>query len=105
MAERTSRGGFGRKRRRRIMTISFELPQAIEQQVRINGADLNREAKVAYLLDLYRQDRISHAQLRDALDVSFHEAEMLIKEHGAGHDISLEEFEAGRELLRKARQR
>jgi len=37
------------------------------------------------------------------LGVSFHEAERLIKERGAGHDISLEEFEAGRNLLRKAR--
>jgi hypothetical protein len=87
------------------MTISFELPQTIEQQVRTNGADLNREAKVAYLLDLYRQDRISHAQLCEALDVSFHVAERLIKEHGAGHDISATEFEAEREFLRKARQR
>ena len=87
------------------MTISFELPQNIEQQVRTNGSDLNREAKMAYLLDLYRQDRISHAQLREALDVSFHEAECLIKEHGAGHDISVEEFEAEREYLRRVRQR
>jgi hypothetical protein len=87
------------------MTIRFELPQDIEQQVRANGADLNREANVAYLLDLYRQERISHAQLREALDVSFHEAEMLIKEHGAGHDIAVAEFEAEREFLKKARQR
>jgi hypothetical protein len=85
------------------MTISFELPQTIEQQVHSDGADLNREAKVAYLLDLYRQDRISHAQLREALGVSFHEAETLIKEYGAGHDISLEEFEAERELLMETR--
>ena len=37
------------------MTISFELPQNIEQRARTNGADLNREAKVAYLIDLYRR--------------------------------------------------
>jgi len=86
------------------MTITFELPQNIEQQVCTNGTDVNREAKVAYLLDLYRQDRISHAQLREALDVSFHEAERLIKERGAGHGISVEEFEEEREFLRKARQ-
>jgi hypothetical protein len=87
------------------MTISFELPQNIEQQARSNGADLNREAKVAYLLDLYRQERITHAQLCEALDVSFHKAETLIKEHGAGHDISVSEFEKEREFPRKARQR
>ena len=32
---------------------------------------------------------ISHAQLRDALGVSFHEAEKLVKAHGAGHDMTI----------------
>ena len=85
------------------MTISFEIPQEIEQQVRTNGTDLDREARESYLLELYRQDRISHAQFRDVLGLSFHEAEKLIKEHGAGHDIPIAEFGAGREFLRKAR--
>ena len=85
------------------MNVSFEIPQDIEQQLRSEGVDPNREAREAYLVELYRQDRISHAQLRQALDVNFHEAERLIKEHKAGHDIDSEEFEAGRDLLRKAR--
>jgi predicted HTH domain antitoxin len=85
------------------MNVSFEIPQDIEQQLRSEGVDPNREAREAYLVKLYRQDRISHAQLRQALDVSFDEAERLIKEYGAGHDIDIEEFEAGRDLLRKAR--
>ncbi len=87
------------------MSVSFELPQDIESELRTNGVDPSREARELYLLALYRQDRISHAQLREALGVSFHEAERLIKEHGAGHDLPVEEFEAERELLRKARQR
>jgi predicted HTH domain antitoxin len=85
------------------MSVSFELPQDIEQELRSNGVDPSREARELYLVELYRQDRISHAQLREALDVSFHEAERLIKEHGAGHDIPFEEFKAGRDFLRKAR--
>jgi len=87
------------------MTISFELPQDIEQQTRTNGADLDREARELYLVELYRQDRISHTQLRDALGVSFHEAEKLIKDHGAGHDFPLAEFEEQRAFLRGAEQR
>ena len=85
------------------MNVNFDLPQEIEQQLRSEGVDPNREAREAYLVELYRQDRISHAQLRQALDVSFHEAERLIKQHRAGHDIDTEEFEAGRDLLKKAR--
>ena len=85
------------------MTISFELPQDIEQQIRTNGVDLDREERELYLVELYRQDRISHSQLRDALGVSFHEAEKLIKDHGAGHDFPLEEFVEQRAFLCGAR--
>ncbi len=82
------------------MTISFELPSEIEQQIRTNGVDLDREARELYLIELYRQERISHAQLRDALGVSFHEAERLIKAHAAGRDFPLDEFEEQRAFLR-----
>lgn len=84
------------------MVISFELPQEIEQQVRTNGADLEREARELYLVELYRQDRISHAQLRDALGISFHEAEKIIMDHRAGHDFPIDEFEEQRAFLRGA---
>ena len=81
------------------MIIRFEIPPDIEQQIRTDGVDLDREARELYLLELYRQDRISHTQLRDALGVSFHEAERLIKDHGAGHDFPLDEFEEQRAFL------
>ena len=41
------------------MNISFELPPNIEQEISANGADLSGEAREAYLVELYRQDRIS----------------------------------------------
>jgi hypothetical protein len=85
------------------MNITFEIPQDIEDQLRSDEADLNGKAREAFLLELYREERISHAQLREALGLSFHETESLIKERGAGQEISLEEFAAGRDFLRKAR--
>ena len=86
------------------MTITFEIPPDIEQELSLNGADLNGQARQAFLLDLYRQDRISHAQLCEALGVSFHEAEGLIKEYRAGHDFSAQEFEEQRAFLRGSRE-
>ncbi len=83
------------------MAIRFELPGEIEQQIRTNGVDLDREARELYLLELYRQDRISHAQLREALGVSFHEVERLVKDHDCGHDLPLAEFDKQRALLRE----
>lgn len=38
------------------MTISFEIPSNIEQCVQSDGGDPNREAKEAYLVNLYRQE-------------------------------------------------
>ena len=87
------------------MTISFDIPQEIEQQIRTDGVDLDRDAKEVYLMEQYRQARITHRQLEEALGLSFHEAEQLLKRREMGQDLDIEEFEAGRELLRKARTR
>jgi len=87
------------------MNISFELPPNIEQRVCNEGTDLNREAKEAYLIDLYRQERISHDDLSEALGLGFHQTQQLIKEHGAGDDFTLSEFEAERAVLREMERR
>jgi hypothetical protein len=85
------------------MNISFEIPQDIERQIRTGGEDLNREAKEVYLMEQFRQAKLSHRQLEDALGLSFQETEELLKQRGLGQDIDAAEFEAGRERLRKAR--
>jgi predicted HTH domain antitoxin len=84
------------------MTISFEISQAIEQQIRTNGVDVNREAKVAYLVELYRQERITRDDLSEALGLGFHQTEQVLKERGVGDDFTLDEFHAERALLREA---
>jgi hypothetical protein len=85
------------------MSISFEIPREIEQQIRTSGVDLDRDAKEVYLMEQYRQAKITHRQLDEALDRSFHETEQLLKQRGMGQDLDIEEFAAGRNLLRKAR--
>ena len=87
------------------MSISFEIPQDIEQQLRADGVDPSRQAKELYLMEQYRQANITHRQLQEALDLSFDETEQLLKQRGLGQDLDIEEFEAGRDLLRKARPR
>ncbi len=85
------------------MTISFEIPHEIEQQIRTDAVDLNRDAKEVYLMEQYRHAKITHRQLEEALDLSFHETEQLLKQRGLGQDLDFEDFEAGRGLLAKAR--
>ncbi len=87
------------------MSIRFDLPPNIEQRVRMEGGDPGREAMEAYLIDLYRRERITHDDLGDALGLGFHQTEQLLKDHGVGLDFTLEEFEAERAFLRTARER
>lgn len=87
------------------MTIAFEIPQDIEQQIRAEGADRNRDAKEVYLMEQYRHARITHRQLEEALGLSFHEVELLLKQRGLGQDLDIEELKAGRDLFRKAGRR
>lgn len=64
------------------MSISFELPGEIEQELReADGANVGEQAKEAYLVEHYRQDRISHHQLATALGLSRYEADGVLKRH------------------------
>lgn len=85
------------------MTITFELPRDLELEVRSKGLDLNNEAKVAFLIDLYRRDRIMHRQLGEALGLSRYETDGILKRHGVSPNVSLEEMETQAAALRDAR--
>jgi predicted HTH domain antitoxin len=85
------------------MTISFEIPQDIEQEVRMNGVDLDREAREMYLVELYRQDRITHHQLAEALGLTRLETDGVLKRHKISSGPHLEELRAEIGSLRDAR--
>jgi hypothetical protein len=67
--------------------ISFEIPQEIEEEIRTNRPDLNRDAKEVYLMEQYRQARLPHRQLQGALGLSFHQTEELLKCRRLGQDM------------------
>jgi hypothetical protein len=87
------------------MSVRFELPQDIDQQLRTEGVDLDHEAMEVYLMEQDRRPKISRRQLQAALDLSFHETERLLKRRGLGQDLESGAFGAGRERLRKAETR
>jgi predicted HTH domain antitoxin len=84
------------------VNISFELPQDIEHEITADGANLNADAEEAYLVDLYRQHKVSHYQISQALGLSRYETDGVLKKHGVGLGISPEEMRAQSESLRKA---
>jgi hypothetical protein len=90
------------------MTISFEIPEDIEQRLRggEENVDFSREAREAYLVDLYRRHKVTHHQLGRALGLDRFDTDVLLKGHGVELELSLEEFNAEvaslRELGRQA---
>ena len=82
------------------MNISFELPPHIEQEISASGADLSGEAREAYLVELYSQDRITHHQLAEALGLSRLETEGVLKRHEVSSGVTAEEMRAQAAALR-----
>jgi predicted HTH domain antitoxin len=82
------------------MTISFEIPSDIAGQIRCNGSDPSLEAKEAFLVELYRRDRITHYQLGRALGLDRFETDDLLKRHDVPLDITAEDVEEEAASLR-----
>ena len=70
------------------MNVSFEIPRDIGQQVRGQGVDLNGEVREAFLVELYRQDRITHGQLQRALGLDAYETDGVLKRHGVELEVT-----------------
>jgi predicted HTH domain antitoxin len=85
------------------MNINFDLPEDIEQRLRSaeEGADFSGEAREAYLVDLYRRQKITHHQLGRALGLDRFDTDVLLKGHGVELELSLEEFNAEVASLRE----
>ena len=69
------------------MSIGFDLPASVEDQLRRELADLDLVAKEAALLELYRQERITHHQLGLSLGLERHETDGLLKRHKVVEDL------------------
>ena len=86
--------GTFRVRKQCAMSISFSLPEPIEANLRAQVGNLDEAAKEAALVELYRQEKISHGELAQSLGISRDEANGVLKRHNVTEDlITLEEFE------------
>lgn len=85
------------------MTIRFELPAEVEQLLRREFRDLDQAAKEAALVELYRQAKLTHHQLSQALALSRFETDALLKRHHVTEDLlSVEEFNRQADDLRRS---
>jgi hypothetical protein len=84
------------------MTVSFQLPDSIENHLRRDLSDLDRFAKEAALVELYRQEKLTHHELATALSLDRFETELLLKRYRVTDDcLTLEEYDEQLATLRK----
>jgi Uncharacterised protein family (UPF0175) len=69
------------------MSITFELPALIEQQLRGAWADFDAVAKEAALVELYRQTKVTHHQLASALGLDRFATDELLKRYQVTEDL------------------
>ena len=73
------------------MAVTIQLPIDIERDLRREFGDLDQTAKEAMLVELYRQDQLSHQQLSLALGIDRFETEALLKKHNVTQDFATDE--------------
>jgi predicted HTH domain antitoxin len=77
-----------------MTTVSFQLPDNVEQQLRRELGDLDAAAKEAALVELYRQGQLSHGKLAQCLGISRYETDAMLKRHNVTEDLlTREEFD------------
>lgn len=75
--------------------IRIDLPHTVEQRLRSAFPDLDAAAREAAVVELYRQDQISHHEVGLSLQLSRFEVDELLKRHGVTEDMpSLAEYDA-----------
>jgi predicted HTH domain antitoxin len=84
------------------MAVTVELPAEVEKRLRAATQDLESEAKEAMLIELYRQDKLSHHDLAQALGLDRFETDGVLKKHNVTEDLpTLDELEEDLQQLRQ----
>jgi predicted HTH domain antitoxin len=69
------------------MAVKIQIPAEVELRLRAEDPDLEATAREAMLLELYRQDKLSHHELSQAMGLDRFETEGLLKRHGVTEDL------------------
>ncbi len=69
------------------MAVIVELPADVEKRLRAECSDLESEAGEAMLVELYRQDKLTHSELSQALGLERFETDAVLKKHNVTEDL------------------
>jgi len=63
------------------MAVTIQLPPDLEQRLRAEFADLDKEAKETLALDLFRRGKLSHYELSKVLGLDRFQTDAYLKRH------------------------
>jgi hypothetical protein len=73
------------------MAVTVQLPTDLEARLRAQTPNLDAEAKEAMLVELYRQDKLSHCELSQALGLDRFATDGVLKKHKVTEDLPTDE--------------
>ena len=85
------------------MTITFQLEDDLEQQLRRDLGDLSQAARDALLVEAYRMGKLSIGRLARTLGVGVVDADQWLGQRGIPLNYTFEDFTADQNTLRELR--
>jgi predicted HTH domain antitoxin len=85
------------------MSITFQLEDGLERQLRRDLGDLETAARTALLVEAYRQGKLSVGRLAETLGMGALEAEAWLADRGVHLNYEFEDYARDRETLRAVR--
>ncbi|MGH9382111.1 MAG: UPF0175 family protein [Thermoanaerobaculia bacterium] len=83
------------------MHLAIELPEDIARRLAAGWEDLPRRALEALAVDGYRSRLLTRGEVQRMLDLSWHETERFLVEHGAELNYTEEDLEEDRQTLER----
>ena len=84
------------------MILNLEIPDSIARQLRLDGPGGPRRALEMLALHSYRSRELSHGQIGELLNMSFHATEQFLTAHNAPSGLGPDEHLRGLRNLEKA---
>jgi predicted HTH domain antitoxin len=85
------------------MTITFQLEDDLERQLRRDLGDLSQAARDALLVEAYRMGKLSIGRLARTLGVGVAEADHWLAQRGVPLNYTFEDFTADQNTVRELR--
>lgn len=82
------------------LNVTVDFPAEVEKRLREESPNLKADVKEAHILELFRQRKLSHAELSGLLGLDRYQTDAYLKRHNVfTGSLTMDDLEADRETL------